>query len=67
EQYLELRSTLAQARPSASEHSGSSGGNQGGRHPQRRSGSALGIARLRLASGEIGVDEFTALRTALDA
>jgi hypothetical protein len=40
------------------------GGHHGGHH---RGGKALGIARLRLASGEISVDEYTALRAALDA
>lgn len=75
EQYLELRSALAQA-PSTGgaagegdggDHGNHHGGNHG-LHPKgRRGASALGIARLRLASGEIGVDEFNALRSALGA
>ena len=67
EQYLELRTALTQARSTTGAHGEGTADTPGGQRRRQSGGRALGILRLRLASGEIGVDEFNALRAALDA
>lgn len=67
DQYTDLQAALRRGQEAEGASNGGQAGETGGHQHGRRGGRAMGIARLRLASGEIGVDEFNALRSALEA